>query len=935
MHFFLSKMNVVYVLTTHDLEDGENATMEQIRKRNKLENDDYVCRGLILNDMFDPLFDIYQFFKSSKELWDSLKAKYMVEDASSKKFLVACIMDKLPPSWKDFKHTLKHKKDELTLVELGSHLHIEESFEVQDSDKRKSNNVASPLVVNMVEHNNSIRYNDNKGKRKHQDIKADPNKKFKLTYWKCGKPRYLKKDCKGGKVSNKVNGSGTIGSVNGSSNSLKGATFHVCKDRCWFKTYASLNDGSILHMKNESTTLVYGRGCLDLRFSSGKIVSLFNVLHVPNIKKNLVSTSILNNYGYKQVIESNKFVLSKHGVYIGFGYLCNQMFRLNIVNDNIGSTFIATSKLNDSILWHARLGHIYYKRMQDMSKDGFISAFDMDTEKCKTCMLNKITKKPFQNIKRETGVLELIHSDLCDLHATPSLGNKEYFVTFIDDASRFCYVYLLHITDEALDIFKVFKTEVELQQGSLIKRFKTDRGGEYMNTLYFQSVGIIHEMTAPYTPQQNRISERKNRVLKEMVNSMLSYSRPSQGAVVRLPDPKLKTLGERGIECIFVGYTDHSKAFRFYFIDLNERVSINSIIESMDVIFDENKFSSVLRPSQRSLINRTEYIDGLVVPEEVTKEVVVRQPEPELRKSKRNRTPKNFGPEFQLYLIQGTRDEDVAFWKEAINDEMDSIIGNNTWVLANLPLGCKPLCCKWIFKRKLKVDGTVEKFKARLVIHGFRKKSRIEYFDTYALVARIITIRLLIALALIQNLIIHQMDVKTAFLNGELYEEVDLTKEFLSSRFSMKDMGESDVILALEAAGKEAEWLRNLILEIPLWSKPITSIYICCDSVATLAKSYSQMHNVKSRYLGVRHNMIRKLIMNSLMASALYTLSIELSTVNLFIELAASVPMTTEGRHVTIVTKSVLSRPTGYSISEDPKEEPIKEEPLKELKEEE
>ncbi|GKC68326.1 zinc finger, CCHC-type containing protein [Tanacetum coccineum] len=368
MHFLLSTMSVV----------------------NKWENDNYVCRGIILNDMSDSLFDIYQYVESGKELWDSLEAKYIVEDASSKKFLVtnftnykmtgsrpvmkqynelgilgrftqhkmntddaikvSCIIDKLSPSWKDIKHTLKHKKEELTLVELDNHLRIEESLRVHDSDKPKRNNVASLSVVDM-----------------------------------CGKPRHLKKDCKGGKIDNKANGSGTNGSVNGSSNSLK--------------------------------------------------------------------------------------------------------------------AFMSTCNLNYSILWHARLGHVHLKRMQDMSKDGLIPAFDMDTEKCKTCMLTKITKKPFQNVKRETEVLELIHSDLCDLHATPSLGNKQYFVMFIDDASRFCYVYLLHTTkDEALDKFKVFKTEVELQQGSLIKRFMTDRVGEYMDTLYFQSVGIIHEMTAPYTP---------------------------------------------------------------------------------------------------------------------------------------------------------------------------------------------------------------------------------------------------------------------------------------------------------------------------------------------------------------------------------------------------------------------------------------------------
>nr|GEX91672.1 hypothetical protein [Tanacetum cinerariifolium] len=330
--------------------------------------------------------------------------------------------------------------------------------------------------------------------------------------------------------------------------------------------------------------------------------------------------------------------------------------------------------------------------------------------------------------------------------------------------------------------------------------------------------------------------------------------------VVIIPNPKLKTLGERGIERIFVGYAEHSKAFRFYVIEPNKSVSIKSIIKSRNAIFDENRFSLVSRPSQRSLITRTKDIGGSVVPEMVTEDV-----------------------------------------------------------LADLPAGCKPLGYKWIFKRKLKVDGTIEKFKARLVIQCFRQKSKIDYFDTYALMVRISTIRLLIAMASIHNLIIYQMDVKLTFLN-----------EFLSSRFSMKDTGEADVILvsthmdtseklmpkngqvvsqlecyrvigylmyvmtctlpdiafvvgkltsntkknsstsdwvfllgggaiswaskkqtcitsstmesefvALAVAGKEAEWLKNFLLEILLWSKPIVPIFIHCDSAATLAKAYS------------------------------------------------------------------------------------------------
>ncbi|GJR63172.1 putative reverse transcriptase domain-containing protein [Tanacetum coccineum] len=89
-HLRLRCMSVVYVLTTPILKDGsDDATVEQIRKRAKWDNDDYVCRGLILNGMSDSLFDIYQNVESSKELWDSLEAKYIAEDASSKKFLVS------------------------------------------------------------------------------------------------------------------------------------------------------------------------------------------------------------------------------------------------------------------------------------------------------------------------------------------------------------------------------------------------------------------------------------------------------------------------------------------------------------------------------------------------------------------------------------------------------------------------------------------------------------------------------------------------------------------------------------------------------------------------------------------------------------------------------------------------------------------------------
>nr|GEU88987.1 zinc finger, CCHC-type [Tanacetum cinerariifolium] len=321
---------------------------------------------------------------------------------------------------------------------------------------------------------------------------------------------------------------------------------------------------------------------------------------------------------------------------------------------------------------------------------------------------------------------------------------------------------------------------------------------------------------------------------------------------------------------------------------------------------------------------------------------------------------------------------DVVFWKEAIQSEIDSIMHNDTWELTDLPPICKALGCKWILKRKMKVDGSIDKYKARLVIQGFRQKEGIDFFDTYFLVARITSIRLLLALAAIHDLVIHQVDVKTAFLNGDLDEEiymkqpegfvmyghenkvcklkkslyglkqapkqwhqkfdevvlsngfslnqadklifgtdqvqVDKTKEFLSSKFDMKDLGEAeleysravgcpmyamistrtDIAFAVgklsrytsnpsaqhwQALARVFQYLKGT-MDYGLTYSGYPSIIQgysdaswinnmedhSCDSAATLAKAYSQVYNGKSRHLGVRHSMIRELIMNGVIS---------------------------------------------------------------------
>ena len=133
------------------------------------------------------------------------------------------------------------------------------------------------------------------------------------------------------------------------------------------------------------------------------------------------------------------------------------------------------------------------------------------------------------------------------------------------------------------------------------------------------------------------------------------------------------------------------------------------------------------------------------------------------RRSKRMRIAISFGPDFETYLVEenpytfqeAMNAHDAAFWKEALDDEIESILANNTWELTDLPLGTKPLGCKWVLKKKLRLDGSIKKYKARLVAKGFRQKEGIDFFDTYSLVSRISSIRTLFAIAAVHNLIIH------------------------------------------------------------------------------------------------------------------------------------------------------------------------------------
>jgi len=116
--------------------------------------------------------------------------------------------------------------------------------------------------------------------------------------------------------------------------------------------------------------------------------------------------------------------------------------------------------------------------------------------------------------------------------------------------------------------------------------------------------------------------------------------------------------------------------------------------------------------------------------------------------------------------------EDAKKWEMAMQEEYDSLLVNNTWYLVPLPKKRKPISCKWVFKIKHGVHGEVEHYKAKLVARGFTQTFGVDYNETFALVAEFVSIRCILALATIKDMEIHQMDVKIAFLNGDLQEEI-------------------------------------------------------------------------------------------------------------------------------------------------------------------
>ncbi|RVW86375.1 Retrovirus-related Pol polyprotein from transposon TNT 1-94 [Vitis vinifera] len=592
---------------------------------------------------------------------------------------------------------------------------------------------------------------------------------------------------------------------------------------------------------------------------------------------------------------------------VGSGILCDGLYKISLnhefaqalitLHSNVGSKRGLINE-NSSILWHRRLGHISRERIERLVKEGILQNLDFtDFHVCVDCIKGKQTKHTKKGATRTNELLEIIHTDICGPLSVPCFTGEKYFITFIDDLSRYGYVYLMHEKSQAIDIFEMFIIEVERQLDKKIKIVRSDRGGEYYGRYdesgqnpgpfakFLEKRGIRAQYTMPGTPQQNGVAERRNRTLMEMVRSMMSYSSvpislwgealktamyilnrvPSKAvpktpfelwtgrkpslrhihiwgcpAEARIYNPHEKKLDSRTISGYFIGYPDKSKGYRFYCPNHSVRIvetgnarflengEISGSNEPRKVDIEEIRVDIpppflpqeiiVPQPVQQVEENEQHNRDGSLPPENIAIENAVEPPQPApLRRSQRERRPA-ITDDYVVYLQEsdfdiGIRKDPVSFsqamesddsskWMEAMNEELKSMAHN-----------------------------------ARLVAKGFTQKEGIDYKDTFSPVSKKDSLRIIMALVAHFDLELHQMDVKTAFLNGNLDEDIymeqpegfakkgnehlvcklkksiyglkqasrqcDLgllreTKEYLSKNFHMVDMGEANYVIGIE-----------------------------------------------------------------------------------------------------------------------------------------
>eukprot|EP00253_Pinus_taeda_P008927 PITA_08927 len=375
-------------------------------------------------------------------------------------------------------------------------------------------------------------------------------------------------------------------------------------------------------------------------------------------------------------------------------------------------------------------------------------------------------------------VLDL-RKNLISLRALDSNGNK----TVIQGGVMKIY-----------KVFKQFRALVENNTGRTIKCLRTDNGGEFNSKefdSYCKDAGIERHKTTVYTSQQNGVVERMNRSLLERARSMMSNARLQK---------ELWT--EAVATACYVINRSPSTAIDY---KISQELDVDSRLKQDDVSdFQHIQFDSISNDSHddhrsdtsHEQVTESEHEQGSGLDHEQVSDTdrqevptdgsqpIEEAPETSLRRSTRIKRPlRRYDDYVTSVAFTANDNEPVCYqetiegsksdkWKAAMKDEMMALSKNDTWDLVELPKGRKTVGCKWVFKLKRGVNDTEDRYKARLVAKGFSQKAGIDFHEIFSPVVKIVSIRIVLALVVLFDLELQQLDVKTAFLHGDLDEEI-------------------------------------------------------------------------------------------------------------------------------------------------------------------
>ncbi|GJW17607.1 retrotransposon protein, putative, ty1-copia subclass [Tanacetum coccineum] len=239
-----------------------------------------------------------------------------------------------------------------------------------------------------------------------------------------------------------------------------------------------------LYMGNGQHAAVEAIGTYHLSLPSGLVIVLNNCHLAPSITRGIISVSCLYDDGYVNRFMDNSIQVSRNNMVYFSAVPRDGILEINLSDSytNVSSIYALSNKrfksnLDSALLWHCRLGHISKKHIEKLQHDGLLNSTDLKAfEKCVPCMSGKMARKPYTHqVERAKDLLGLIHIDVCPFKIMSRQG-ASYFVTFINDFSRYGYVYLLKHKHEVFETFKVFQKEVENQLGKTIKSLRSDRG---------------------------------------------------------------------------------------------------------------------------------------------------------------------------------------------------------------------------------------------------------------------------------------------------------------------------------------------------------------------------------------------------------------------------------------------------------------------------